>query len=275
MPELPEVETIKNGLSKKVLNKTVDNFVFSNKKLRLPTDYSMAEKLKNANLIKITRRAKIIIIDFSNSYSLLFHLGMTGKILFDLSKLPEHLHKHNHLKINFDDGSYLIFNDIRRFGFVDFVKTQNISDLKYIKILGPEPLSKEFNLQYLQEKLKNKSVAIKKVLMDNSIIVGVGNIYACESLFKAKINPNKKSNLLNKAELSLLVDSIKHVLEQAINQGGTTLQDYVHADGSLGYFQNELFVYGQNNKPCKICNSKIQKITIAQRSTFFCPKCQK
>lgn len=274
MPELPEVETVKNGLKKQIIGKTVSEIKLSDKQLRRKTNPNIESILKNAKVKKLERRAKVLYVHFDNKYSLLFHLGMTGKLVFDLKSIPKHLQKHNHISIFFSDSSYLIFNDIRRFGFVDLVKTSEIENLDYIKNLAPEPLTEEFNELYLQKKLAKKQIAIKAAIMDNSIVVGVGNIYASESLFKARIHPMRKSNSLSLKELEALIKAIKETLIVAIEKGGSTLRDYVQSDGSLGYFQHEFFVYGRDGEPCKVCGSTIKKRTIAQRSTFYCDKCQ-
>lgn len=275
MPELPEVETVKSGLEKRFLNKTIAKVTHSDKKLRHPLPKNIVNILTNATIKSFYRRAKVLFIHLDNGYSLIFHLGMTGKIVFDINTVAEHLHKHNHFNIYFDDESYMIFNDIRRFGYVDLCKTDEIEQLDYIKNLAPEPLTDEFNVNYLFDKLKNKQIAIKVAIMDNPTVVGVGNIYACESLFKAGIHPKTPSNKVSKKKLEVLVNEIKETLKIAIAKGGSTLKDYVQADGSLGYFQHEFFVYGKHNEDCKVCGTKIDKITLGQRSTFFCPKCQK
>lgn len=275
MPELPEVETVKSGLEKRFLNKTIAKVTHSDKKLRHPLPKNIVNILTGATIKSFYRRAKVLFIHLDNDYSLIFHLGMTGKIVFDINTVAKHLHKHNHFDIYFNDDTYLIFNDIRRFGYVDLCKTDEIEKLDYIKNLAPEPLTDDFNVDYLYNKLKNKQTAIKVAIMDNPTVVGVGNIYACESLFKAGIDPKTPANKVSKAKLNVLVKEIKQTLEIAIAKGGSTLKDYVQADGSLGYFQHEFFVYGKHNEDCKVCGTKIDKITLGQRSTFFCPKCQK
>jgi len=275
MPELPEVETVKSGLEQRFLNKKIVKITHSDKNLRHPLPENIKTILKNASIKSFYRRAKVLFIHLDNGYSLVFHLGMTGKLVFDISTVAKHLHKHNHFSLYFDDDSYLIFNDIRRFGYVDLTKTDEIKSLSYIKTLGPEPLTDNFNAKYLKEKIKNKSSAIKLAIMDNAIVVGVGNIYACESLFKAGIHPKTPANKISRKKLEILVNEIKKTLIIAIEKGGSTLKDYVQADGSLGYFQHEFFVYGKHGEKCKVCDSQIDKITLGQRSTFFCPKCQK
>lgn len=274
MPELPEVETVKNGLEKKFLNKKITKISHSDKNLRLPIPNNI-NKIINAKIKSFQRRAKYLFVHLDNNYTIIFHLGMTGKIVFDINSVAKHLHKHNHLHISFDDNSYLIFNDVRRFGFIDLAKTNELAEVKYLTNLGPEPLTEDFNTDYLFNKLKRKNKAIKLAIMDNPIVVGVGNIYACESLFKSGINPQTASCQVSKAKLQTLVTEIKKTLQIAIQKGGSTLKDYIQADGSLGYFQHEFFVYGKENKECQICKTPIKKITLGQRSTFYCPKCQK
>jgi formamidopyrimidine-DNA glycosylase len=275
MPELPEVETVKSGLEKLFLTKTISKITHSDKKLRHPLPNNVVKLLEGASIKEFYRRAKVLFIHMDNGYSLIFHLGMTGKIVYDISTVAEHLHKHNHFNVYFNDGSYFIFNDIRRFGYVDLCKTDEIYELSYIKSLAPEPLTDDFNVDYLLKKLAKKTCSIKQAIMDNALVVGVGNIYACESLFKARIHPKTPANQVSKKRLEILIKEIKATLILAIAKGGSTLSDYVQADGSLGYFQHEFFTYGKTGDECKVCKTPIEKIVLGQRSTFFCPNCQK
>lgn len=270
MPELPEVETVRRGLEK-VINKKVLKIFRSEKKLRFESKLNLSE-LKNAKITDITRRARYLIINFDNKKSLIIHLGMSGKITIgdEFKKL-----KHDHFAIEFSDKTFLIFNDARRFGFVDLIKTADLKNHKMLKKLGVEPLSDDFHFTYLKEKLARKNMNIKTTMMDNEIVVGVGNIYINESLFNSGILPNRNANGLKDAELKKLVAEIKKILTKAIKLGGSSISDYVNAKGDLGYFQNNFKVYGREKENCLHCKNSIQRIVQNGRSSFYCSICQK
>jgi formamidopyrimidine-DNA glycosylase len=271
MPELPEVETIKNGLND-ILFKKIIKVTSSGLKLRGELDLKILSSIEGYVFAKIRRRAKFIIIEVEKSNLLLIiHLGMTGKLLLKNSHEFKK-EKHDHLTIQFKD-SYLVFNDIRRFGMIWLIKAEQ--ELDFFSNYGPEPLSSDFSGDYLFKALTNKKAPIKSAIMDNTIVVGVGNIYACESLFKARINPLTPSNILTMEQCNHLVKEIIVTLEEAIKAGGSSLKDYVKSDGSTGYFQHNFLVYGRAGKNCVKCSSVIEKIKIAGRSSFFCPNCQK
>ena len=272
MPELPEVETISQGIKQNILGKKITNIITSNKNLRLPFPKNLSN-LSNQTIVSINRRARYILINITNNQTLLIHLGMSGKILY-LSQPPKTPAKHDHFVINFTDQSTIIYNDPRRFGFVDLVDTNKITQHKMIKNLGPEPLTKEFNHKYLWQKLQNKKINIKTAMMDNKIVVGVGNIYINESLFVAKISPLTPARTLSLNCLKILIKNIKNILQKAIKCGGSTLRDYVNLNGDIGNFQFDFKVYGQDNKNCYICSGKIKRIKQNGRSTFYCSNCQ-
>lgn len=269
MPELPEVEIIKNGILS-IENKIIKNFYSSNKKLRVTTSIKY-DKVLNAKIISIKRISKFIIIELVNSdkYYLICHLGMTGKITL---KADFNALKHDHFALEFDD-IWLIFNDQRRFGFVEIIK--DLTTYKFIQGLGPEPLSEVFNYEYLKNKLKTISKNIKTSLMDNKLVVGVGNIYANESLFDAGISPLKPANKLKKEEIITLLNSVKKIIKNAIELGGSSIKDYVNSDGKKGGFQKTFKVYGKADIKCVNCDEKIVRIVQNQRSTFYCKTCQK
>ncbi len=272
MPELPEVETICRGIKQKIIGKKILSTKTSDKKLRLPFPENLSS-LNSQEIRQVTRRARYILLQTSNNQTLLIHLGMSGKLLY-LNQPPINCNKHNHFVINFDDGSCLIYNDPRRFGLVDLLGKE-IELHKMIKNLGPEPLSSGFNLQYLKEKLANKKTNIKTAMMDNKIVVGVGNIYVNEALFAAKISPSIVACKLNVNKLGVLVEKIKLILSQAIDLGGSSISDYKNLDGDLGNFQLGFKVYGRENQDCLLCNNKIIRIKQNGRSTFYCQQCQK
>lgn len=270
MPELPEVETIRLGLQI-LLHKKVRNIFRSDKKLRIESTENL-DKILNSTITEINRRARYLIINFSNDYSLITHLGMSGRIT--VNKNFRHL-KHDHFSCEFNDNLWLIFNDPRRFGFVDLVLTKNLSKHKMIAKLGFEPLSEDFNADYLTKILKDKKMNIKTTMMNNEIVVGVGNIYINESLFDSKISPIREANSLTKNEIKNLVSSIKKTISKAIELGGSSINDYVNSEGSLGNFQNSFQVYGRDREKCLLCNNLIRKIRQNGRSSFYCDECQK
>jgi formamidopyrimidine-DNA glycosylase len=277
MPELPEVETVRKGLQN-LEGKKVKSVFRSNKKMRIVSTLDL-EELKNAKILEVTRRARYLIINFDNKKSLIIHLGMSGKITLqhEFNKL-----KHDHFALEFAN-LWLIFNDPRRFGFIDLIENKNIKNHKMLSKLGPEPLSDEFNLSDLKEKLSRKKMNIKTTMMDNEIVVGVGNIYINESLFDSKISPLRDANSLSDAELKKLISSIKKIIANAIELGGSSINDYVDAKGDLGNFQNSFKVYGRENKKscansegnCLLCKNLIRKIKQNGRSSFYCAQCQK
>jgi formamidopyrimidine-DNA glycosylase len=274
MPELPEVETICRGLKENIINKEISDVKISDKKLRFNYPENFIQNLNNSKIINISRRARYILIYLENNQILLIHLGMTGKLNF-FQEFNDKITKHDHIIIKFSNNSFLIYNDIRRFGFVDLFQLKEKESHKMLKNLAIEPLSEKFNTKYLQERLKNKSMNIKNIMMDNKIVVGVGNIYINESLFLSNISPKRAANKVTLSELEKLVKNIKEILQKAINKGGSTLRDYKKLNGDIGNFQFNFTVYGREDKKCIICQTKIKRIKQNGRSTFFCPNCQK
>ncbi len=273
MPELPEVETVKNGLLKQILGKKIQSFYRGDKKLRFPYSENFSEQILNAKINDVRRKAKFIIIDLSNKNSIIIHLGMSGKILFRNANYKPI--KHDHFIAYFSDKTSLVFNDPRRFGLVTACKTLEINNHKLFANTGIEPLSDELTIKFLEEKLKTKTQNIKQTLMDASIIAGIGNIYASEILFLSNINPLLPAKNLVKSKYKNLIKNIKSVLISAIESGGSTLRDYVRSDGGLGYFQHHHKVYDRENQPCFVCGTSIKRIIQQGRSTYFCPNCQK
>ena len=268
MPELPEVETTKNGLAKLLTNKTIIKVEIRNPNLRWIIDQSIKSKINNQTIRSFTRRGKYILFNLDKGY-LMIHLGMSGKI--NVVDTQEPLQKHDHFLLHFDK-KVMCFNDPRRFGSIFYLESL---DHKLLNSLGIEPLEDSFHENYLFENSTNKTQNVKAFIMDSKIVVGVGNIYACESLYKAGINPKTKANKISKQRYSSLTNNIKQVLTKAIKAGGTTLQDFSKVDGKPGYFSQELSVYGRDNENCYSCNGKIKRIIQNQRSTFYCPICQK
>lgn len=273
MPELPEVETLKRYLEKSLIGKTIIKLKQNRINLRYKLEKELESRVQSAKIVNLMRRAKYFILNLDNDYSLIIHLGMSGR--FTLQPYNYQSQKHDHLIFYLDNLEQLVFNDARRFGMVYLFQTANLLEQKIFKNLGPEPLSNKYNADYLQSSLSNKKTPIKNALMDNNIIVGIGNIYASESLFLAKIHPQRFSRSLSYEEISRLVIASKTILEKAILAGGTTLRDFVNGDSSPGYFKQELLVYGRDGKPCYNCGTAIVKIKQAGRATFYCPECSK
>ncbi len=269
MPELPEVETVKRGIQ--ILSKQkITDLVIRNFSLRYPITKALITNTVNKTIVNITRKAKYLIIELNPSGYIILHLGMSGKL--SLANKNTSLIKHDHVDFVFNE-ILLRYNDPRRFGCI--IYTESLDDHPLLKNLGPEPLEDEFNDKYLLKQLAKKKSSIKQLIMDNHIVVGVGNIYACEALFLAKISPIRRGESITKSEAKRLTETIKEVLSLAIKLGGSSLRDYKKADGNLGYFQNVHNVYGKAGTECRICNSIILEKRLGQRNSFFCSTCQK
>lgn len=275
MPELPEVETVKRALVDNILDNQIFSVKAFRKNLRYDFPVNMDKILNNRTISKIERRAKYILIYLKEDDNVIvIHLGMSGKLLIKPFEYNNY-DKHDHLVIGLEDKK-LIFNDPRRFGLFTIIKSSEIAKHKLFANLGIEPLESNFGGNMLLDLLKNKAKTnIKNAIMDQSLIVGVGNIYACESLFLSKIMPTRIASSLSPQECNILVLNIKQILGDAIKLGGSTLKDYASVNGNSGYFQNNFFVYGRYNLPCNICNNHIKKVKQNGRTTFYCDHCQK
>jgi len=275
MPELPEVETVLQALKPHLLGEQIVCIVTYIDKLRTPLELSERLELLNSSITSLSRRAKYIILRLENHYGLLIHLGMTGSWRLETPSL--HRQKHDHVEILLSSGLILRYNDPRRFGQVLVLSPEEDSNKhSLLEKLGPEPLGEYFDINWLSGVCKNKKKPIKNLIMDNSMVVGVGNIYASESLFRAGINPLKPAGKVSKAKLQRLVTAIKKVLQEAISAGGTTIRDYTSLNGEEGYFTRELKVYGKTGEKCQVCKRGIvRKIYQSGRSTFYCPICQR
>jgi formamidopyrimidine-DNA glycosylase len=270
MPELPEVETTRKGIAPYVVGETVKDIIIRERNLRWPIPVILKRSLKNQLIRKLRRRAKYLLF-YTENGCMILHLGMSGNLRVLDSNIPHE--KHDHVDIIFESGHLLRFHDPRKFGSILWTKDNPI-DHKLINHLGPEPLSDEFNTEDLYSKSRKRSQAVKTFIMDSRIVVGVGNIYASEALFRAGIKPTSKAGKVSKARYEKLVSEIKNVLSDAIAKGGTTLRDFYNGDGKPGYFSQELNVYNREGEACKKCNGKIKMIRLGQRSTFYCPNCQ-
>lgn len=270
MPELPEVETTRRGISPFLLNQTIASIIIRQPQLRLPVPPGLNTLCSGRQVQAISRRAKYLLLHLSKGY-LLIHLGMSGHLRITEPQSPPG--KHDHIDMLLENGLTLRYHDPRRFGLWSYI-ADNPYQHPLLAHLGPEPLSDAFNGEYLSHRAHRKTQNIKSFIMRNEIVVGVGNIYASESLFLAGINPHTPAGLLQQNHFDKLVVTIKQVLQQAISAGGTTLKDFYAIDGKPGYFANQLQVYGRKNLPCFQCNSLIQITILGGRSTAFCPSCQ-
>ncbi len=274
MPELPEVEVIKRGLALHLPGRKVTEIVTGNKKLRLPMPRkNLKEFIQGAQIQSVDRRAKFLLITMDNGTILIIHLGMTGRLVISPADSPRE--KHDHLRLQLDNDMQLRFNDIRRFGSIQVMVPGKDPGNTMLSHIGPEPFGLEFNPRYLKKLAAEKNRPLKNFLMDSRVVAGIGNIYACEILFHACLNPEKKVSSLTIREWTKVVESSRYVLQKAIDSGGTTISDFVNESGKSGYFQLELQTYGRQGKPCNTCFSPITRRTMAGRSTFFCSKCQK
>ena len=287
MPELPEVEVVKQSLEKYVLNKKILKIIVKNKNLRYPVPESISKKLVNLKIQKVRRISKYLAIEFKNQIFLLIHLGMSGTLhlvksrknfqntnlsFYHSKNLPE---KHNHLFFNFKNFS-LILNDPRRFGFIKLIKG-NINLKNYFSKLGPDPFDKDFNFKYIKEYFFKKNKNIKNTIIDQKFISGIGNIYASEILNYSKINPFKISEKISNNEIKKIIFYTKKVLNRSIKRGGTTINNFLSIKGRQGSYQKEFRVYDRENKLCKnkLCLGTIIKVNISNRSTYMCNICQK
>ena len=269
MPELPEVETTVKSLNI-LKNKKVINVDIYAKKLRYIVPHLDLKNIINYKITNLRRIAKYVLIDFENRKSVIIHLGMSGRL--KIVKPNVILNKHDHLVFKFNNLK-LIFNDPRRFGFVDIVNSNKINNISYIKRLGIDALDNKLSEDYLFNKFKNSQVLIKQLLLNQYIVAGIGNIYACEILYDAKISPLRKGRSLKKSQIGTILKSSRKILRKAIKYGGSSINDYVSPDGILGNFQKNFKVYGRAGYKIKGC--EIKKVVLHGRSTFFCPDIQK
>ncbi len=275
MPELPEVETARRGLEQALSNKKIELVEVRRRDLRWPIPDDFEEIAHGQTIQNFGRIGKYLHLDLTNSYSILGHLGMSGTFRVEPS-YPQQLRTHDHIVIQFESKETAIFNDARRFGFLLLSKTEALRQHPRLIHMGPDPFDKaNFNVSYLTKALSRRSGAIKPILLNQNVVSGIGNIYASEALFSAKIHPNRPADSLSKSEISLLIKSVRVVLTAAIASGGSTLRDFSGTSGQAGYFQHSFNVYGHANQPCRVCKNPLKVAKLAGRSTFFCEICQK
>jgi formamidopyrimidine-DNA glycosylase len=274
MPELPEVEVVCRGLAPLVLKRKILSVSFSNKKLRKPFPRAkMYRYVEGAFILGVERRAKYILLRLTGKAILLFHLGMTGKIGIFPSDSPRR--RHDHLRFLLDNGKEMRFNDVRRFGCVEVYSEKELQESDPFAGLGVEPFCEDFSAEYLLKKARGKKAPVKSFLMDNRVVVGLGNIYANETLFAACTHPQTPVYRLLKLDWQLIVKKSRLILKKAIAMGGSTISDYENVSGEVGYFQLELAVYGRQGQPCPQCGQPVVRTVLAGRATFWCPGCQK
>lgn len=271
MPELPEVETTRRGIAPEIEHEKVRRVIVRDSRLRWPVTPHLDEILSGQQIESVNRRAKYLLLKTAQGH-LMIHLGMSGRLR--ILAQPIAAEKHDHVDIEFENGTVLRFTDPRRFGAILWT-TSPLEQHKLLKQLGPEPLENDFNAAYLFKHSRNRQVSIKTFIMNAACVVGVGNIYASESLFLAGIHPTLLAGKLTDIHATKLVESIKVVLNKAIAAGGTTLRDFRDSQGNPGYFAQELFVYARQDQGCRQCGHPIELIRQAQRATYFCPHCQK
>jgi len=279
MPELPEVETIKESMRKTLVGAQIESVVIRNRRLRLPVPDTFEETVSGARIVKLYRIAKYAVMELDNGCSIIWHFGMSGKIRIEHNANPI-LQKHDHVVI-YTDVASLIYNDPRRFGVVTVCNSDNISADPLICHLGLDPFDANLTPAYLKNKLGGRRIPIKVALLDQTIISGIGNIYASEALYFARISPLRESDKVSLKELTRLIKSVREVLTKAINAGGSTLHDYRKPDGNIGYFQFQHAVYGKDGQKCPCCVfpdrpcKGIRKSVQGGRSTYYCPHLQK
>jgi formamidopyrimidine-DNA glycosylase len=271
MPELPEVETTVRGLEHVLKDRRIRRVEARRADLRRAFPPDLGQRLTGARVTSLGRRAKYGLIHTDRGDTMVFHLGMSGAWRVD----PDDLGKHDHLLLETEEGRRLHLRDPRRFGSVDLVSTAVLEQWPAFKALGPEPLGGTIDGNWLKRKFEGRTAAVKLLLLDQRVVAGLGNIYACEALFRARIDPRKPAGKVSRAKLAALAKTIPDVLEDAIEAGGSTLKDFAAPDGELGYFSKQFDVYDREGDPCRNCQGKVKRIVQGGRSTFFCPSCQK
>jgi formamidopyrimidine-DNA glycosylase len=271
LPELPEVETTVRGLDHVLNGRKIRRVEARRADLRRAFPPDLGQRLTGARVTSLGRRAKYGLVNTDRGDTMIFHLGMSGAWRVD----PHDLGKHDHLLLETEEGRRLHLRDPRRFGSVDLVPTGELADWPAFKALGPEPLGDAIDGKWLKEKFAGRTAAVKLLLLDQRIVAGLGNIYACEALYRARIDPRKPAGKVSKPKLDDLAKAIPAVLEDAIRAGGSTLKDFAAPDGELGYFSKQFDVYDREGEPCRKCGGKVKRIVQGGRSTFFCPACQK
>ena len=283
MPELPEVETVRRGLAPVMEGQVIARAAVNRPDLRWPFPPDMAARLTGQRVLMLRRRSKYILADLGSGETLLIHLGMSGRMLVSGDPLGRFVHqhpapeKHDHVVLDMENGARITFNDPRRFGAMDLMPTATADTHPLLAKLGPEPLGNDFNAPYLAAMLRGRNTPVKSALLDQRIVAGLGNIYVCETLFRARISPRRRAGNISGKRAGALVPIIRDVLRDAITAGGSSLRDFRQADGELGYFQHSFDVYGREGEACRTqgCDGVIGRVVQSGRSSFYCPRCQR
>jgi len=294
MPELPEVETVRTALEPAMLGRRFVTVLQRRSDLRFPFPENFVSRVEEQRVIGVRRRAKYLLIDLESSETLIIHLGMSGRMTVTPWKggpmatarfhqqvpgdaLSDDLETHDHVVFDLDDGTRIVFNDHRRFGLMDLASTDDLDTYKFFAKMGPEPLGNAFSEIHMDAALAGKATPIKAALLDQRVVAGLGNIYVCEALFRSGISPKRLARSVRGKRMTRLVPAVRDVLRDAIAAGGSSLRDYAHTDGSLGYFQHTFSVYDQEGAPCKKpdCRGIVKRIVQSGRSTFYCGTCQR
>jgi formamidopyrimidine-DNA glycosylase len=287
MPELPEVETVRRGLAPAMEGARIDKVEVRHRGLRWPIAKDFEKRLQGQTVTSVGRRAKYLIVDVSSGDVLVMHLGMSGSFRVNDGKIAKYHHEkskstaHDHVVFHMSNGTVVTFNDPRRFGSMKLVARTKIDEEPLLRSIGPEPLGNEFDAALLAKAVAGKKTSLKAALLDQRVVAGLGNIYVCEALFRARLSPKRQASTIadrkgapNERAIAL-VDAIKAVLHDAIKAGGSSLRDHRRADGSLGDFQHNFLVYDREGKPCPGAEGTVKRIVQSGRSTFYCPSCQK
>lgn len=281
MPELPEVETVRRGLSPEMEGKIIERLDVNRPNLRFPFPDGFKARVEGATITRMGRRAKFLVTELSTGEALMMHLGMSGRYTVNNSATAEFHHDpgtnpaHDHVVFHMQGGATITYNDPRRFGFMELWATEDLANYPRIKDLGPEPLSNHFNAAYLDEALRGKAAPIKAALLDQAVVAGLGNIYVCEALFRSGISPRRKAASVVGKRNERLAPAINEVIAEAIAAGGSSISDFASASGELGYFQKQFSVYDREDAPCETCGAQIKRIVQSGRSSFFCGTCQR
>ncbi|QQR68446.1 MAG: bifunctional DNA-formamidopyrimidine glycosylase/DNA-(apurinic or apyrimidinic site) lyase [Alphaproteobacteria bacterium] len=269
MPELPEVETIRQGLERTIRGQRILRVQVKRRDLRWPVPQGLAARIRGARITALRRRGKYLLVDLDSARTMLVHLGMSGRLVQDGPART-----HDHVIFHLDSGAVLRFHDPRRFGMIDLVPTNRLESHDLLKNMGPEPFDPALTSARFHAMAKGRSTSLKAFLLDQSRVAGIGNIYACEALFRARLHPALSAGQMTPTQSRHLLQAVRAVLTEAIQSGGSSLRDYVQSDGSLGYFQHGFAVYDRKDRPCPVCATPIARLTQSARSTFFCTKCQ-
>jgi formamidopyrimidine-DNA glycosylase len=277
MPELPEVESLRRILARTAVGRKIVSVRIGEKRLRRRVVANFADAIVGRRIVKLSRRAKYLIVELDGDHVMLVHLGMSGSLTHrrDGFRADDFDPRHDHIELLLDDGSRLVYNDPRRFGMVRLVERATLASTAELKGLGPEPLSREFSADYLAAKARRRTAAIKNLIMDQRIVAGIGNIYASEILFLSGVRPTRKAGRVTRNEIEKIVANTPIVLRAAIGRNGTTFRSYRDSRGQPGRFAERLRVYGREGEPCYTCSTPIRNVVVGQRASFYCPKCQR